>query len=352
MEEKIESLISEHLCNTLKVRMLESAFSGEMSLLLINALKAKAIRYTFVLNDPRFKTAESLRKKLEEKEKVLKQDDKLEDIVEDIVGYRLVFPTDKELFSFLEYLNQNELKDFELLKKEASSPLEEDLKRFQKLGYRIKPRKSAYSGAHLIFEYKGDKFDLPYKKVELQIRTHFQDSWEQFTHPIYKVEQHLPDHVTDLVKVLGTQMEAIAKGFEVVLSLANLDNIEIEKKIDSYEDFLQFLHDLDEDTSSDLEKYRGRFILTHSTGNHQLFFVEDTDKKIIQLIVNPSQILSGLFGTKLEDWVFRVNDATFQQFQLSGKLITKEEQITFTPAFLLAIQPPSDLEERDKKQST
>ena len=160
----------------------------------------------------RIKTAESFKNKLVKKftEDSSCIQKSLDEIVEDLVGFRLIFPSKKAIFEVLPQLLNN-LSDFEAIKKEASTPLNENAKILENLGFEVRTRQTGYLGIHVIYKVK--YFTGFYHKIELQVRTYFQDAWEVYDHEIYKQAQLTEDQVK-MKQILAHQMENLADGFE------------------------------------------------------------------------------------------------------------------------------------------
>ena len=123
----------------------------------------------------RIKTPDSIIKKMQRKQYDLNYKNLIEN-VEDIAGIRVVCPFKSDIKKVVEVIEENP--NLEILKKKD---------------YLTSPKKSGYSGYHIIAQTPiniGDAFANV--KTEIQIRTMAMDFWSSTEHKLkYKAKNHL-----------------------------------------------------------------------------------------------------------------------------------------------------------------
>jgi len=123
----------------------------------------------------RVKTPDSIIKKMKRKQYDLNYKNLIEN-VEDIAGIRVVCPFKNDVFKVVKYIEENP-----------------NLEILQKKDYITKPKKSGYSGYHIIAQTPvniGDAFANV--KTEIQIKTMAMDFWSSTEHKLkYKAKNKL-----------------------------------------------------------------------------------------------------------------------------------------------------------------
>lgn len=138
--------------------------------------------------------------------------------VEDLVGLRIIVSS-KRYFQRLVKMIREDHKMWDVLECKAHTQDAQEITEFDGISVPVDSgKRSGYCGIHFVLAVHGKGTD-EVRKVEIQIRTRFQDAWQSFEHPIYKLQDKIPS-LTDLRRALAKESEAIAEAYEKMSNLA------------------------------------------------------------------------------------------------------------------------------------
>lgn len=170
----------------------------------------------------RIKSYESVMGKLKNKnidthDEELDKNETIKIHVEDLVGIRISTAHKQDMERVVEMITHNKFwLVAEIVGYTDDNSESEDWKKW---GIKnIQAKMGGYSGIHFILGVAEGK--RSFAKAEVQIRTHFQNAWQQMEHPLYKMRDNLPEVMIGMRNGLSKQIEGIITNHDNVTKFA------------------------------------------------------------------------------------------------------------------------------------
>ncbi len=196
------------------------------------------------ISEPRIKKVLSVSKKIEKKEAEVgvhpeqSKEEKILDYIEDFVGIRIIVSS-KRYFPRIVNMIREDRKCWDVIEGLAYTQDAKEIQSYGEMGLLVDAKKtSGYCGIHFVLSLHGRTTDQV-RKIEIQIRTKFQDAWQSFEHPMYKIQDSLPKKMQDIRNGLAKQSEATADSYEQILEfsheLASEKGLELPDQMKNWE---------------------------------------------------------------------------------------------------------------------